>query len=76
MQWSSLQKSISEFTQKKFYEIDSWFCSIKLFDRRDEKRRRNKLVRLSMSATHLSLMYTSLPLWGLYTGRLLHCRKY
>jgi hypothetical protein len=24
MQWSSLQKSVSKFTPKKFYEIDPW----------------------------------------------------
>ncbi len=31
MQWSSLQKSVSKFMPKKFYEIGSWSQSLKKF---------------------------------------------
>ncbi len=30
IKWSSLHKSVSKFTPKKFYEIDPWFSQCKL----------------------------------------------
>ena len=55
MKWSSLQKSVSKFTPKKFYEIDPRGQCYKTFSVRDL---RTKLVFLRLDQKSLPLTNT------------------